>query len=253
MKFAEKGEVVLSARRVSASRGSTEILFSVRDTGVGVPEDKQQTIFREFEQADQSTTRVHGGTGLGLTISRRLVEMMGGSLQLSSQVGSGSDFHFTLTLPDAVQERAAGRRSSSFSLQGLHVLIVYDNATARRRPREAPAGEGHGSAPSQAGKRNQMNDQARSDACSLVVGVLAERRELDRLIADAAENWRLGRMAIVDRNILRLGAWELAYNPDIPEKVAIDEAIELAKRFGSKESGAFVNGILDRVRQAKQT
>ena len=116
-----------------------------------------------------------------------------------------------------------------------------------------PAGESHGNAPSQAAKRNQMNDQARRYACSLVVGVLAERRELDRLIADAAENWRLGRMAIVDRNILRLGAWELAYNPDIPEKVAIDEAIELAKRFGSKESGAFVNGILDRVRKAKQT
>lgn len=142
VKFTEKGEVVLSARRVSASGGSTEILFSVRDTGVGVPEDKQQAIFREFEQADQSTTRVHGGTGLGLTISRRLVEMMGGSLQLSSQVGSGSDFHFTLTLPDAVQERAAGRRSSSFSLQGLHVLIVDDNATARRISREALAGEG---------------------------------------------------------------------------------------------------------------
>ena len=116
-----------------------------------------------------------------------------------------------------------------------------------------PAGESHGNALPQAAKRNQMNDQARRYACSLVVGVLAERRELDRLIADAAENWRLGRMAIVDRNILRLGAWELAYNPDIPEKVAIDEAIELAKRFGSKESGAFVNGILDRVRKAKQT
>ena len=101
--------------------------------------------------------------------------------------------------------------------------------------------------------RNPMNEQARRYACSLVLGVLAERRELDRLIADVAENWRLGRMAIVDRNILRLGAWELAYNPDIPEKVAIDEAIELAKRFGSKESGAFVNGILDQVRQAKRT
>ncbi len=115
-----------------------------------------------------------------------------------------------------------------------------------------PAGESHGNKPPQAAERNQMSEQARRYACSLVLGVLAERRELDRLIADAAENWRLGRMAIVDRNILRLGAWELTYNPDIPEKVAIDEAIELAKRFGSKESGAFVNGILDQVRQAKR-
>ena len=142
VKFTEEGEVVLSARKVSGSAGSTEIWFSVRDTGIGVPESKQQAIFGEFEQADQSTTRVHGGTGLGLTISRRLVEMMGGSLQLSSKVGSGSDFHFILTLPDAVNPRAAVRRSPNVSLRGLRVLIVDDNATARRISREALTREG---------------------------------------------------------------------------------------------------------------
>jgi transcription antitermination protein NusB len=80
-----------------------------------------------------------------------------------------------------------------------------------------------------------------------VHGVWDHREELDALIRRAAENWRLERMPLVDRNILRLGAYEICHSPDIPYAVAINEAVDLGKRFGSEESGAFINGILDRI------
>lgn len=80
-----------------------------------------------------------------------------------------------------------------------------------------------------------------------VRGVWERLGEIDALIGDAAEHWRVGRMTLVDRNILRLGAYELALGSDIPFAVAINEAVELGKRFGAEESGAFINGILDRV------
>ena len=80
-----------------------------------------------------------------------------------------------------------------------------------------------------------------------VHGVWEHRAEIDGLIREAAENWRLERMALVDRNILRLGAYEIRHGKEIPFAVAINEAVDLAKRFGAEESGGFVNGILDRI------
>ena len=81
-------------------------------------------------------------------------------------------------------------------------------------------------------------------------GVVGRNEEIDAKLAAAAENWRLPRMAGVDRNVLRLGVFELCYQPDTPPKVAIDEAIELSRRYGTAESPAFVNGILDSVRKS---
>jgi transcription antitermination protein NusB len=83
-------------------------------------------------------------------------------------------------------------------------------------------------------------------------GVIAHLDEIDRCLGAAAENWRLPRMAAVDRNVLRLGAFELLFAPDTPASVAIDEAIELARRYGAKDSPGFVNGVLDRLRQTKE-
>jgi N utilization substance protein B len=80
-----------------------------------------------------------------------------------------------------------------------------------------------------------------------VCGVWDRREEIDSLIGEAAEHWRVERMALVDRNILRLGAYELSVGSDIPFAVAINEAVELGKRFGAEDSGAFINGILDRI------
>lgn len=87
----------------------------------------------------------------------------------------------------------------------------------------------------------------REYARALVRGVQAHQPEIDALITRVAENWRLDRMAAIDRNILRLGAFEMLYDPDIPMKVAINEALELAKRYSTAQSSRFVNGILDRL------
>jgi N utilization substance protein B len=95
----------------------------------------------------------------------------------------------------------------------------------------------------------EISPEVRAFARELVSGVLARRGELDALIAAAADNWELSRLAAVDRNVLRLAVHELTGRPDIPAKVSINEAIELGKRFSTAQSGAFVNGILDRVRR----
>ena len=93
----------------------------------------------------------------------------------------------------------------------------------------------------------QPSEQAREFCVRLVEGVLQNGKEIDRLIEEHSENWTLKRMAVVDRNILRLAAFELRYCPDIPFKVTLNEAVELAKKFGADDSSAFINGILDRV------
>jgi two-component system sensor histidine kinase/response regulator len=107
--------------------------ITVADTGVGIPEEKRELIFAPFSQADTSTTRKYGGTGLGLTISTRLVEMMGGKIWVDSEVGRGSQFHFTarLGLTDA-KEIKVGSIAPPEILRGSRVLIVDDNKTNRR-------------------------------------------------------------------------------------------------------------------------
>ncbi len=89
--------------------------------------------------------------------------------------------------------------------------------------------------------------EGRDYADTAVRGVAGSRDELDRHIAEASAHWRVERMARVDRNVLRLGTWELAYRPDVPRAVILDEAVELAKMFGTDESSAFVNGVLNRI------
>lgn len=97
-------------------------------------------------------------------------------------------------------------------------------------------------------RRLRSDDSLISFAQSLLAGVRRNRPELDPLLAERTENWSIERMAVTDRNVLRLGAFELLYS-DTPPRVAINEAVELARRFGSKHSFQFVNGILDRVLQ----
>jgi transcription antitermination factor NusB len=89
---------------------------------------------------------------------------------------------------------------------------------------------------------------AREFATQLVNGVAEHREELDGEIRAVAQNWEIGRMAVIDRNVLRMAAFELFHCPDIPPKVAINEAIELGKRFSTQNSGAFINGILDKIK-----
>lgn len=97
----------------------------------------------------------------------------------------------------------------------------------------------------------EAEEEIRSYARDLVDGVLARRSEIDGQIKEAAVNWDLHRMPVIDRNVLRMGVFELLWGEDVPPKVAINESIELAKKYSTVESGAFVNGILDKVRQRK--
>jgi N utilization substance protein B len=98
---------------------------------------------------------------------------------------------------------------------------------------------------------DRLREPAMEPFClGLYDGVIANLTDIDQRLAAAAENWRLPRMPTVDRNILRLGAFELLFNPDTPTAVSLDEAIELARRYGSADSPAFVNGVLDKLRQA---
>ena len=92
-----------------------------------------------------------------------------------------------------------------------------------------------------------MPEDVKAFAKRLVEGTLTRLEEIDRLITSHADNWQMNRMAVVDRNILRMGTYELLYAEDVPPKVSLNESVELAKRFGDEESGKFVNGILDTI------
>ena len=128
-KFTEGGEIELSVSCNGQIGGVPAVRFSVRDTGIGIPDDKLSHIFEEFSQADASVTRKYGGTGLGLTISQRLTELMGGRLGVASQKGKGSTFSFTIPLAAAAGETVA---ASPTLLEGRTALVVDDNATNRR-------------------------------------------------------------------------------------------------------------------------
>jgi PAS domain S-box-containing protein len=127
IKFTNRGEVVLDVTQESDSADQTCLQFVVRDTGIGIPAEKQRAIFDAFSQVDASTTRRFGGTGLGLAISSRLVALMGGRLWVVSEVGRGSRFHFTALFRKTQQGPAS--MPVSETLVGLRVLVVDDNAT----------------------------------------------------------------------------------------------------------------------------
>jgi PAS domain S-box-containing protein len=135
IKFTQTGEIVVRISRRSESHGWSELQFTITDSGIGIPKDKQATIFEAFTQVDSSTTREFGGTGLGLSISARLVSMMGGSIWVESTLGSGSTFGFTAIFKTdpPVQTPFAG---GEVDLTGVPILVVDDNATNRHILRE---------------------------------------------------------------------------------------------------------------------
>ncbi|MCG3148103.1 MAG: Sensor histidine kinase RcsC [Verrucomicrobiae bacterium] len=132
IKFTEQGEIVVNCDLAAPVEGRVNLRYSVTDTGIGIPVEKQQKIFEAFTQADGSTTRKFGGTGLGLTISQRLIEMMEGKIWVESEVGKGSTFRFTAALLPSLHSGSKTALASLVDLAGLRVLIVDDNATNRR-------------------------------------------------------------------------------------------------------------------------
>ena len=129
-KFTERGHVMVDVREEARYPGCTMLHFTVADTGIGIPRDKLTTVFEAFRQADGSTTRRFGGTGLGLTISATLVQMMGGRMWVESEPGEGSTFHFTI--PFDLATLAATKITPPLALSGLPVLVVDDNPVNRR-------------------------------------------------------------------------------------------------------------------------
>jgi PAS domain S-box-containing protein len=130
VKFTERGEIVLMTKIKSSSDDKITLQFSMRDTGLGMTEEQQTKLFQAFSQADTSTTRKYGGTGLGLTISKRLVNMMGGDIWVESEPGQGTTFSFTAEF-GLGKEQAKKRFMPAPDLRGMKVLVVDDNATSR--------------------------------------------------------------------------------------------------------------------------
>jgi len=135
VKFTESGKVSLVVQAARTPEGADALEFEVSDSGIGISHDKLETIFEKFKQGDSSTTRKYGGTGLGLAISRRIVEQMGGRLSVTSQVGRGSSFRFTLSLQPVPNRPSRGTEHPQ-DLQGHRVLIVDDDSTNRLILRE---------------------------------------------------------------------------------------------------------------------
>jgi len=128
VKFTEKGEIVVKARVQEEDDRGQLVYFAVSDTGIGLTEEQMSRLFQAFEQADTSTTRQHGGTGLGLAISKKLAQLMGGEVGVTSEVGKGSTFWFTAYLGKG---DGVAKRSSRPELRGRRVLVIDDNAQAR--------------------------------------------------------------------------------------------------------------------------
>ena len=129
LKFTERGEVKISVEPVAIDDGSAFVAFAVSDTGIGIPADKQQHIFDAFAQADSSTTRRYGGTGLGLSIAKQLCEMMGGTIEVTSEPGHGSTFRFTARFGRVSAETEAT------GFEGMTVLLVESNIRRRTAPK----------------------------------------------------------------------------------------------------------------------
>ena len=133
-KFTEKGYIKISAEVTEKDNDNVSILFKVSDTGIGIPEDKRQKVFEEFIQADKSTTRKYGGTGLGLAICSKIVAIMGGKLNLESEVGKGSSFYFTLPfkITENVENSESEYLSEEIIVKSAKILIAEDNITNQK-------------------------------------------------------------------------------------------------------------------------
>jgi len=232
IKFTERGEVVLRISMVSAGRQGVKLRFSVEDTGIGIPPERQRSIFESFTQADGSITRRFGGTGLGLAISQTIVQLMGGELEVFSEVGKGSVFSFVANFGLALD---AGSPRGTNGLFGLRVLLLEKNATAREalvsaltyRGALVVAGSSHQEAMHAMFKENRGFDLALVDAH--LNG--HDSVDLARQLHDTAGVSRVILMLrSVGTNTLRQNAQRVGITTHITKPVCVHELLDVISR-----------------------
>jgi len=229
VKFTRQGEVVLAIRKVAeesdGTPGRVTLEFSVKDTGVGIPLDKQGSLFSAFSQADSSTSRRYGGTGLGLAISSRLVALQGGTITFTSQPGQGSEFRFTAVFGLAAVAPGAGTGPRVDSLENLAVLVVDDNDTARTVLVDTCRSFGWRTAQAASGPA----------ALDLLRRYTTERRTLDVLLLD----WRMPGMD--GGEVLRLALNDSSI--DLPPVILMVTAYGF-EEVGHSVDDRYVDGVL---------
>jgi CheY-like chemotaxis protein len=185
IKFTSDGEVIVRVTAAPTGGDRVHLQVHVIDTGIGIPDDRQQSIFEAFEQADGSTTRRFGGTGLGLTISARLLAMMGGRLRVESELGRGSDFRFDVTLPLSAAATISPQPAAYDGLAGLAALVVDDNATNLRILSEMLTGWGMSvlSAGDAAAARTAVQDTAHVFSLAVIDMQLGDASGIELAVA----------------------------------------------------------------------
>jgi signal transduction histidine kinase/DNA-binding response OmpR family regulator/HPt (histidine-containing phosphotransfer) domain-containing protein len=186
IKFTERGEIEVRVSKRGETRANAELLFSVRDTGVGLSKETQGKLFNPFTQADASTTRIHGGTGLGLVICKRLIELMGGQIGVKSELGKGSTFWFSVPLLKALGDISSAKQD----LNGTRALVVSADPNLLRRVALALTHFG---------------------VASLHNGVSAEALAKLRSAANMGETWAFD-FLLLDHGTMRSSALTLARN-----------------------------------------
>ena len=175
IKFTEKGEVVIEVKR-KEQNNPFRLIFSVRDTGIGIKREKQGLVFQSFVQEDSSTTRRYGGTGLGLAISKRLVELMKGKIWVESQPGKGSTFYFEVEFDKPQEEFKPSEIDEKKNINGLRILAVDDNATNRLILKEILSGWGAEITVASTGKEAlELLDEARGERKPFQIVILDYR------------------------------------------------------------------------------
>ncbi|MRV70738.1 response regulator [Duganella sp. FT92W] len=198
IKFTEKGEIVVTIRLLEQREDGVRLRVDVRDTGVGLTPAQRSKLFQAFTQADTSTTRHHGGTGLGLTISKRLVEMMDGEIGLESEAGVGSTFWFTAKFGLATEPQF--EMTPDAEVSGVRVLVVDDNATAR----EIFLGM----------LQSMKFDAAAADSGARALQMVAQARAEGKPFGLALVDWQMPGMSGVELvQALRAQAEETGFDP----------------------------------------
>ncbi len=204
IKFTQAGEIVVKVSAQSTGEGLAQVRFSVDDTGIGIPADKMDKLFKVFSQVDSSTTRKYGGTGLGLSISKTLVELMEGSIGVSTTVGKGSSFWFTVRFP--LQDSSL-YQSEDGKLKGIRVIVIDDNETTR----------------------SILSGYLRSWGCS--VSAVDNGASALKLLRDAAKKGESFDACLVDLLMAGMDGWQFA------SEVNADKAINAVRLFLMSPSG----------------